>query len=57
MARLIVLSSIMTLTAKLKCKIARILGKLLFAVLKSHGVNQIVITDPQTTEILMEFPS
>lgn len=47
----------MTFTAKLKCKIARILGKLLFAVLKSHGVNQIVITDPQTTEILMEFPS
>jgi hypothetical protein len=47
----------MTFTAKLKCKIARILGMLLFAVLKLHGVNQIVITDPQNTEILMEFPS
>jgi len=45
----------MTLIAQAKCKIARVLGKLLFAVLRSHGIHQIVVSDPLTAEILMEF--
>jgi hypothetical protein len=45
----------MTLLAQAKCKIARILGKLLFAVLRSHGIHQIDVIDPSTDEILMEF--
>lgn len=46
----------MTIKTKITCKIARLLGYLTFLVLKTLAVHKIVITDPTTTEILMEFP-
>jgi len=46
----------MNIVTKVKVKTARILGWMLYGVLKTHGVKQIVITDPSVNEILMEFP-